>query len=397
MSQDFPREYRIGGSGRRFLLGVGGLAFFGGLAGVVVASVMLVDPGARYVAIGLGGFFALLGLPALASVRRTRVWLYPDAIETRGIFIRKRMERADIAGRRFDAGNEGAAVIHLLPNTTRVSLLRLPAYIATDAAWDAWFASIPDMDAEERQKSLDAYLEDPDLLGTNDEKLVQLFRAKRVANGMLYISLAIGGWGWFYPHPYEWVVLSLALMPWITVAIAATGGAAYKFDLERNQVGAELSAPIIVPALVLLCRAMLDIEVLDQARMLWIGAAGTAVCVLVMWWFVANLRDSKSGAWFAALMMAGYAYGAVVFINCRFDESEAAIHPVKVLDTRTSTGNGRYYYLQLEPWGPRSQPEDVSVVREYFEQVKRGDTVCVYLRRGALRARWFEVGNCPRG
>jgi len=49
------------------------------------------------------------------------------------------------------------------------------------------------------------------------------------------------------------------------------------------------------------------------------------------------------------------------------------------------------YYLDLSPWGPRTEHEQVSVDKNLFNRANVGDTVEVYLYEGRLKAKWFEV------
>jgi hypothetical protein len=394
VDQDLPREYRIGGSGRRFLLGLVGIAGLLGVAGIAYFLFAADDLGNRVAFMGLGGFFVLLGVPVLLTVFRTRVILSTDAIETRGIFIVKRMERGDTAGRRRTSGGHGPPIIQLLSATPRTRGLKVPQFLATDATWDRWFESIPDIDASEKQAALKEFLDDPDHVGSNEEKLAELAVAQRVAQGLLFVSLAAGGWAWFHPHPYAIAIGCVALLPWITIAIAASRGGAYRLNPARNDVAANLSAPVLICGAVLMIRAMLDVQVVDWQRLAWVTAAGTAACALILVVFVAELRKNAGSLGLTSLLIAPYAFGLSSLANVYFDDSEGESYAVKVADTRISHDKSTHYYLRLEPWGPRTEADEVDVGREFYGQVSRGDTVCVYVHRGAFAIRWFYVDRC---
>jgi len=386
----------MGGSGRRFMWGIGAFAILLGFAGIGYFLFATDELGDRVLVMALGGFFALLGLPVLASVIRTRVTLYADAIETRGMFVIKRMERADISGRRLISGGDGPSVIQLLTNTTRVRSLKLPQYIATDAAWDRWFASIPDVDAEERNAALANFLEQSDVAGSNEEKFAALEQARRNAKWLFYAALAAGGWAWFHPQPYHLSVLCLALVPWVAVAMVSAGPSVYRINLARNDVVADVSAPLMLPGMVLMLRAMLDIEILDWTSVAALSAAATAILLLILLVFLPELRKNSGSLGMAILMIAPYAYGASMIANVYFDRGEPAKHMTQVAAKRVSTDNGKFFHLKLTPWGPRAESEEVSVGREIYARVATGDSVCVYLFRGAFGVRWFEVWDCPR-
>jgi hypothetical protein len=103
-----------------------------------------------------------------------------------------------------------------------------------------------------------------------------------------------------------------------------------------------------------------------------------------------------SFALFGVLMVA-YAYGVVALANFRLDTSEPEVYPVPVLGAHVSSGRTTSYYLKVGPSGPRKEPEDVDVGGDYYPRASHLETVCVYVFRGALGARWFEVWDCPRG
>ena len=140
----------MSGKGRRSLLRFAWFLVLGSLAVMGVVAATADDRGPRSVGITLAALFALPGLFLLLYGWRSRVWLHFDAIETRGVFIRKRMEKCDIAARRVGPGGESPSAVRLVPNTPRCKALKLPPYLETDSAWIEWFASIPEIDGDER-------------------------------------------------------------------------------------------------------------------------------------------------------------------------------------------------------------------------------------------------------
>jgi hypothetical protein len=393
LSQELPREYRIGGWGRRYLLGIGWFSILAGLGAVWYFILVPDETGDRYAYMILGGFFSLLAIPVLASAYRTRVVLHADAVETRGIFVVKRMERGDIAGRRRASG-DGPAMLVLVPKNTRVRSLKVPQYIATDAIWDRWFASIPDFDEDERKKALANFLKDPDLVGSDEDKLGDLALARRIAQGLLYASLIAIVWAWFYPKPYDLVLSCLAILPLTGIAVASAGGAAYRFNVARNDVAADLSPALLIPGLMLMVRAMLDISVLDWGRMCLLAAAATAVCALLLFVFLKELRQNRGSLGVAILLMAPYAFGASLLANVHLDRSVPAVHATTIVEARVDKDNGRTYHLKLAPWGARTESKEIKVGQDFYARVSPGHTVCVYLHGGALDVPWFVVGNC---
>jgi hypothetical protein len=397
MNHAFPRVYRTGRSGLVFYVGLGGIALVLSIAGGA-AFLLLADktPGSNWLVCSLCAGFALLGAYILATGLRLRVVLEADAIELHGVFLTKRGLREEFSGRRLFPMQYGPPVIKLYPRYSHGSVLTLPQYLKTDAEFDAWFAAIPDIDAEEAKASLDSVLEDSGLEGSKDERLAALTKARRIAQWLRWVALAVTGWLWFYPHPYDLAVACGVVAPWLAVIVAARGGPLYKLNPRPNDAGADLSVSVMTPGFALAIRALFDTHIFDWQNMLLATIVATAVCMLIMWWAVGELRASTGTTAVIALLMVPYVYGTVTLANMEFDASEPVPYAAKVLGSHIGSGKTREYYLKLGPWGPRAESEDVDVGSEYYGRGSHRETVCVYLFRGAFGIRWFEVWDCPR-
>lgn len=96
-----------------------------------------------------------------------------------------------------------------------------------------------------------------------------------------------------------------------------------------------------------------------------------------------------------ALIGGAFGYGAPAMIDVRFDTSEAQpIHSL-VSSMYVSRGKSTTYHLRLPPWGPRTQPNTVTVSDSLYRRLTPGDPVCIDLRGGALQVPWFVPRACP--
>lgn len=397
MKQDFPRVYRLRAGWRNTFAVVGAILAVGGFIGAFFARQMSEFPAGQVVTAVIFLGFAVMGICTVLGVLRTRVVLHADTIELQGTFSKRSLWRPDIAGRRLMSMQHGAPVIRLQPRSESLSrIMVMPQYLQTDAVFEEWMATIPDLDSAEADASLDSLLEDPAIPGTRDEKLSGLVRARRIATWLTWVSLAVFFWLWIYPHPYDLALVCGVVLPWIAVILVARGGALYKFSPERNDAAAGLFGPVTLPGFALLIRALFDSHVFDWQNMLLAVIATLAVCTLIMWCAMSELRASVASTAAIAFFMAPYAYGTATLANKQLDFSEPERFEAKVMGSHISRGKSTEYYLELGPWGPRTEAEDVDVGRVFYERGSRQDTVCVYLYRGALGVRWFEVWDCPR-
>jgi len=390
------REYRFT-TGRRWGYGILGLIFAAPAVVCLVWSCVAHLPAVQLAgaaALSLG--FGLLGVGCTLSAVRSRITLFDDAIERQGAFRRRRMNVADIAGRRSEAA-QGASFIRLVSRTPGVRDLRLERMFATDAAFDAWMQRLPDLDAQELARSQAEYVADEDHRAPHEEKLRRLRSAQRIARYAQYATFAVVAWGFMYPHPYDLLMLVLAAMPVVIVGIAVTGRGAYTLEGRRNDVRANLALPLIMPGMVLLLRAVIDLQVLDWQALLWLAALVTALGAALLLWASPDFRRSVGGVVTAAFLLCAWGYGVTAQLNVQLDRAAPGQFAVQVLDRHLESGKSTTYYLDVTAWGPRTAHEDVVVSRELYGHVAAGGRVCIYLWPGALGVRWYEVDDCPSG
>lgn len=150
----YPRIYSSSLANRALWISFGGLLGAGGIWGVwysLVAGDQL-GPKGPAVTISLSLMLALLGSYLIASMLLSKVILRPDAVEVRNILSKQTMLRQDILGRRF-VFRTGTIV--LIPREDHRKKLKIAFLTNPDAAFAAWFESIPNLDAESTKDHLE--------------------------------------------------------------------------------------------------------------------------------------------------------------------------------------------------------------------------------------------------
>jgi hypothetical protein len=395
MSQQFPLVY---GMSRSWKIFCGALGALMGMASIACALYFGFfydkDDFGIGLTVVLSLLLALLAVPCIGSVLRTRVVVHPDYIEGRSFLRTRRMNRADIAGFRI-VPTDGSPV-RLESRTPDAPPLTLPPYIAYDARMDAWLAGTTNYVARELQTSLDSILADPDLAVTNDEKLAQLAAARRVARRFFFGALAMTAWVWFYPRPYDLAVATAVLLPWVALVVVAQQGALYRLNPLQNDAGADMSSAFFLPSASLAIRALYDFKTFDAWKLFWISLAVTAACMAVLHLLAREFRGRFGSLLLYGVLLTGYGYGTVSVLNARLDDSAPQHFPARLIDDPVKRSSGKTFDVHLAPWGPQTTDDDFRISRDLFERVKKGDTVCVYLWPGALGVRLYEVSDCPK-
>jgi len=393
-ANDYPRTYRAARWVYVLTIPVG-LAFCG--LGVALAYLL---GGEAQSAGALAGVALLVvavaafGAWMLAATLRPKVVLTEDAVEVHGLVRVRRLARADIAGRRLLSLQYGQKLLVLRAKDPRVRALKIPSSMRTDAVWDAWVQALPDLDAQDAQALEAEVASNAELGQTPQERLARLGAAKKLANALNLTTYAVAAWGYFYPRPYGLAVVALGILPWIAIVMVAKSSGLCRIDSRRGDPRPTLAIPMIIPGLVLLMRAVLDVGVLDLVRALMFAAAAA---LLLTWAAFMSDGALRERLWSAALLLlpgCAYGYGAVVLGDCLLDSAPGENFRVAVLAQHVSHGRSTSYHLQLDHWGPRSEPDDVTVSRELYEQSPPGSTVCVHRGPGALGIAWFDVVGC---
>lgn len=335
--------------------------------------------------IGLG--FVLSGAYLGLSTFRTATIIDGDRIIRRDVFRERSMRRQDIAGFRTgpsryvpslkleDKEGRGLQIYTLQP----------------DEAFHHWFEGIPDLDIQEQETAEAEALADESLGPTKEARSQRLEAAKALMRWPNLAGFGVGAWVWLHPQPYPLAIAVCAACPILGLAIAAASrGAVTLTSGPRGDVSG-----LMWPGLILGLRALLDIEVLD-----WSKALAVAAVVGVIGAFLMRPLDrgAKGQPWLLLMTYgigaAVWGWGAALQADTLLDRAMPQVSAVRVLSKHVSSGKSTTYDLGLPAWGPREADEDNSVARDFYDQVKVGDTVCAYLYPGALTFRWYEIGHC---
>jgi len=91
------------------------------------------------------------------------------------------------------------------------------------------------------------------------------------------------------------------------------------------------------------------------------------------------------------MLTAAFSYGAIVTLNCTFDNSTPTTHRADVLGRRGSSGTVPIYYVELSEWGNQADFNKVLIGKKIYNSLAYRDEVIVHLKSGALGIDWFEI------
>jgi hypothetical protein len=316
------------------------------------------------------------------------VTLEADALTVR-CFRARRQLRCEISG----TFGRGAILLGL--KGSRGGHLSLAVPLREDAAFRAWFESLPKYDPAAEQEA--AAVQSAALGVTHAEMLTRFKRARAVNGAFWLAALAACIWG-IYPRPYETAMIALVALPWILFAIE-------RFSPLRHAYGAGKLGPSMVPyafglsgvGLVIptpLPLSGIHVQGWEAAVAIGILAGGALALALVA-------REPRARTrLLLPVVLAGaclYAHGAAFTANAFFDRSRPEVFTADVVGKRVSRGRPRTKWIvRLGPseWG--DPMNELLVPPHLYESIEPGGTVCVLLRPGALGIAWFTLEACGR-
>lgn len=128
---------------------------------------------------------------------------------------------------------------------------------------------------------------------------------------------------------------------------------------------------------------------------LLIIAAPIALGYMAAFAAAGNRGLSRPGLLLGILFFVGlYSYSLAMVADTLGDHGDVQTYSAQVLGKHISSGRSTSFYLQLAPWGPKTEPSQVSVSSSTYRAVTPGDEVCLQLHPGNLHAPWYRLAAC---
>lgn len=336
-----------------------------------------------------------LGLYAIARALRYRVVLSADRIELIQPLGRRRMLREDIHGWRLQR-NQYCATLELVPWDRKTDSIWIPLVFKTDDIWRAWYSTLEDLDSKEGRDAEDALINRLYPFLPADEGVWRMVPLRRLA-GWLNVASILLIFTALAAVPAYLTVLACTLLPVAAVGLVARFQPLYRFGGLFNDPYPSLLLPLVLPGIVMFITVVSTYPLHPLHWMPLVVLAFVLGTILARTAIVVDpwVRAQNSSFLFLSVFLWQYGCGAALGSNAFADHSTARVYPVTIISKHTAGGGrGTSLNLHLMPWGPFTYGDDATVTGALYRSVKPGDTVCVYLKRGALRIPWYRVDRC---
>jgi hypothetical protein len=341
------------------------------------------------------GLAALIGYVLLDTLRG-RLQVYADRLVQIGPFRRKELLFTNLKGFR---ATEQYTSIYAIEGTPR--RLKISLYLDNYQEFLQWlYQHAPDLDLLEAAEEKSTILENTDFGRTPQERERRLKEVSKVCTILNGAGFLTGLWLLVFPVYYDVAIAVGLLFPLLLILVVYFYRGLITLNDRKSRIYPSLTLAIIMPSLGLALRALLDISLLAYSPLIPAILGFTLIPLLLILGGVEKTSYTKKADYAILVIFAGlfsaYGWGAAVMVNCLYDTaSPATLYEAEVLEKRSSGGKRTTYYLKLSAWGPRTEPEDVTVDRELYGETTPGDVMQVWMKPGLLQAPWYVVKPQP--
>ena len=337
--------------------------------------------------------FAVGASLPLWGVLNCRLVFTADRLETYNGFWSREIRRQDVRGYHLIARTSN---IRLLPKDDTQKSVVIPARLLSFTETSGWLQAVNNLDDLDFLAAEKILKDDQSFGVTSEERLTRLACLRHIAKVSNWTVFGICFWVFAWPRPYLWAVSTAIVIPFVGIILNLFSNGYLRIGAEDDKKDARpsLGNLFLLPAIVLMLRALLDFNIVDlMALSLW--SLGLGVVSLTYFSFRSEVVRSKLPKMFMLVVpCVAYFYGSLNEINVLLDKAPIVRFPTVVKFMGVSSGRGRRYEMRVAPWGPEQTDDLINVSRDFYGRHHNGDQVCVYMGRGALGFRWYELNDC---
>lgn len=389
------KEYRIAKGWAVFIYIIAPLLI--GLFGWVLVFPFLptlknsMDPNVYWFLASLSFVMIVLIILGLIDTVKSKFIINNDELSTVGVFLNRRLMLSEVKGYRVTK-----EFIFIESNNMNRGRLKISRYFGNTHEIVEWLSeNYHDLDTVQADREKQEILQNQELGWTVEEREGKLLTARKTAKILNCVGAIIGAWTIFWAEPYEYSIIASIVFPILCLIVLKYYNGLIRLDETNSANYPTLFFGIFISTVGLFLRAFLDYTIFDYSKIwmpsLSIALGYVAILILGNKEFQFNKAKDILIIIILSVFMFGYGYGAVVTLNGVYDQSESEVFKAQVLNKRVSSGKLTTYYLELSPWGPQKNVDEVSASKELFNRLEKNDRVTINFNKGQFDIPWFRV------
>lgn len=337
--------------------------------------------------------FELLLIFALMDITKRKWIIDNDSIIEVGVFKTKKLFISEIEGFTTDDN-----YMRFIPKQSHQKKIKASRYIGNYHKLRQWAEiNSVDLDLEENIDDIKEVLNNPEYGYSYEERSNALLKTKKHTKILNIIAIVLPLLLLFIHEYMQLSIAVIALIPIFGLLMARKSKGLIRLDVKAKSKSPNLITTFTVPSAMLILYGLLSSDLLNSSDV-WMPFIAISFLMTIIFIYSYNVKlNFSKGITYSSIVLsimlsAMYSYGFILSTNTVFDSSKGQFYKAEVLNKRISEGeNTTTYYLELSPWGPRTEIDDGSVSEYLYNDVVIGDTVLVQLRDGVYNIPYFDV------
>ncbi|MDF2438872.1 MAG: hypothetical protein K0Q95_3248 [Bacteroidota bacterium] len=335
------------------------------------------------------GMIALMVMGLLDTIKGKFV-IDKDQIYSEGVFSKRELMLHEIKGFRVTD-----KYIFIESNNKEKKKIKVSIYFGNKDEIIEWLAEhYPNLDLVQANREHEEILKSKEFGSSAEERDLRLIKAHKTAKILNWTGGIIAVWTIFLAKPYELSIIASLVFPIVCLIIIKYYNGLIRVDERKGT-----AYPTILFAMMsgtgICVRALLDYNIFDYSNVWMPSIIITVLYMAVLLLGNKEFKFNKAKDYMSIIaisfFMFAYGYGSVISINCFYDKSQPEIFNPTVLSKRISSGKHTSYYLEVTPWGPQKEIDEVSVSRDLYSRLEPNDQLNIYFTKGKFDIPWFEV------
>lgn len=345
----------------------------------------------RWIYFPLSIFMMIIILIGVIDTYKSRLIIEEDKIISKSALSNRELRFEEIKGYRFND-----QYIFIEPFDREQKKIKISQYVGGYKEILNWVSqTFPDLDEQTAKEEEEGILGDENLGHTKESRAEKLLKARHRARVLNIAGGAVGAWVFFYPSPYQISLLVAIILPIIVLLVSKFSDGLIRMKEIKKSAYPHVVFAFIFPAMAMVLRALLDYNILDFSRVWPLTILLTIVLSLVLSYKQTEFSFRKNEdifyLIFLMLFFFAYSYGAVIHVNCYYDDSQPEHYTTTVLDKKISTGKTTTYQLKLAPWQKQAEAEEIDVSKDLYDRTETSDEIGIDIRKGKLHIPWIMV------
>ncbi len=215
-----------------------------------------------------------------------------------------------------------------------------------------------------------------------------------------YLTMGLGLWFLLYPKPYDILFTVLLCMPILGIllnSISRRPSIASLVTIPQGNADEDYDVADFIDfaSWILLIRVLLDFEFESFYSLIIPGTVAFIVMLILLFLTHDRIAQSnKDRGWIYFSLIGSicvYSFAGTYGANCVFDPSEPEVYRAEVVDKHVSGGKHTSYYVKVTPWGHHYDPEDISVSKDHYEEIRIGQSVNIDRMEGLFHIPWYYI------